>query len=179
MRSARTLLTLASLALVANTASAQVGTTSNIGTVQLNAIQLPVLTVTVNTPSTNIASIGTGQTNFATPVSITTAWNLTGGATVRLIGYFAVPAQAMANGTNYIPSSAVEGKIGAAPYASFTGAAVGGAGVANGSLQLFSQALAAPFQGTRTDNVDLRLNLATTPAAGTYTGTLNLRAVVQ
>ena len=53
--------------------------------------------------------------------------------------------------------------------------------MASGSLQLCSQAVAAGSSlGSRTDQLDLRLNLtATTTVAGDYTGTLNLQAVVQ
>ena len=114
-------------------------------------------------------------------MSITTAWNLTAGSSVRLIGWFGTPAQALANGTDFIPSSRVEGRVNAAAYAPFTAAAVGGVGVAGGSLQLFSQAVAAgSFFGTRTDQLDLRLDLTgATTLAGDYTGTLNLQAVVQ
>jgi hypothetical protein len=53
--------------------------------------------------------------------------------------------------------------------------------VAGGSLQLFSQAVGAgSYFGTRTDQLDLRLDLTgTTTVAGDYTGTLNLQAIVQ
>jgi hypothetical protein len=85
------------------------------------------------------------------------------------------------NGTNFIPSSKVEGRVGATAYAPFTGAALGGVGVAGGSLQLYSQAVGAgSFFGTRTDQLDLRLDLTgTTTLAGDYLGTLNLQAIVQ
>ena len=58
---------------------------------------------------------------------------------------------------------------------------VGGVGVAGGTLQLFSQAVArAASSGSRTDQLDLRLDLTgTTTLAGDYTGTLNLQAIVQ
>jgi hypothetical protein len=87
----------------------------------------------------------------------------------------------LANGTEFIPSSKVEGRVGASAFAPFSSAAVGGVGVAGGSLQLFSQAVAAgSYFGTRTDQLDLRLNLTgTTTRAGDYTGTLNLQAIVQ
>jgi hypothetical protein len=53
--------------------------------------------------------------------------------------------------------------------------------VAGGSLQLFSQAVGAgSYLGSRTDQLDLRLDLTgTTTVAGVYTGTLNLQAIVQ
>ena len=160
---------------------AQVGLTSNMATVSLTATKNATLTVSPNASTATLASItdGTNANNF-TPVSLTTSWNLTAGASVRLIGWFATPAQALANGTDFIPSSRVEGRVGAAAYAPFSNAAVGGVGVAGGSLQLFSQSVVGSFFGSRTDQLDLRLDLTgTTTLAGDYTGTLNLQAIVQ
>jgi hypothetical protein len=166
----------------AGNARAQVGTLSNTATVALTATKAPTLTVSPAASVATLASITDGSNaNVFTPVSITTAWNLTGGSSVRLIGWFGTPAQALANGSNFIPSSRVEGRVNATAYAPFTAAAVGGVGAAGGSLQLFSQAVAAgSFFGTRTDQLDLRLDLTgVTTLAGDYTGTLNLQAVVQ
>jgi hypothetical protein len=165
-----------------SSAVAQVGLTSNAATVDLTATKSATLTVSPNASSATLASITDNSTaNNFSAVSLTTAWNLTAGSTVRLIGWFATPAQALVNGTDLIPSSKVEGRVGATAFAPFTGAAVGGVGVAGGSLQLFSQAVAAgSYFGSRTDQLDLRLNLTgTTTLAGNYTGTLNLQAVVQ
>lgn len=165
-----------------STALAQVGLTSNVATVALTATKNATLTVTPNASTATLASITDGSNvNDFTPVSLTTSWNLTAGSSVRLIGWFATPAQALVNGADFIPSSKVEGKVGAAAYAPFTGAALGGVGVAGGSLQLFSQAVGAgSFFGTRNDQLDLRLDLTgTTTLAGDYLGTLNLQAIVQ
>jgi hypothetical protein len=163
-------------------ALAQAGLTSNVATVALTATKTATLTVSPNASTATLASItdGSNVNNF-TPVSVTTAWNLTAGSSVRLIGWFGTPAQALVNGTDFIPSSKVEGRVGATAYAPFTGAALGGVGVAGGSLQLFSQGVAAgTYFGSRTDQLDLRLNLTgTTTLAGDYTGTLNLQAIVQ
>jgi hypothetical protein len=166
----------------ANVAQGQVGLTSNGATVALTATKAPTLTVSPNASTATLAAITDNSTaNNFTPVSLTTAWNLSAGSSVRLIGWFAAPAQALANGADFIPSSKVEGRVGAAAFAPFTSAAVGGVGVAGGSLQLFSQAVAAgSYFGSRTDQLDLRLNLTgTTTMAGDYTGTLNLQAIVQ
>jgi hypothetical protein len=166
----------------AGNARAQVGTLSNIPTIALTATKEATLTVTPSTAVATLASItDNSNANVFTPVSITTDWNLTAGSTVDLIGWFGTPAQALANGSDFIPSSRVEGRVNAVAYAPFTGAAVGGVGVAGGSLQLFSQAVAAgSFFGTRTDQLELRLDLTgATTLAGDYTGTLNLQAVVQ
>jgi hypothetical protein len=168
--------------LSASAAQGQVGLTSNTATVALTATKAATLTVSPNASTATLASITDNSTaNNFTPVSLTTAWNLTAGSSVRLIGWFGTPAQALVNGTDFIPSSKVEGRVGAAAYAPFSSGAVGGVGVANGSLQLFSQAVGSgSYLGSRTDQLDLRLNLTgTTTVAGDYTGTLNLQAVVQ
>ncbi len=174
--------TAALLFVAASSAVAQVGLTSNVATVALTATKNATLTVSPNASTATLASItDNSNVNNFTPVSLTTAWNLTGGSTVRLIGWFATPTQALANGTDFIPSSKVEGRVNATAYAPFTSAAVAGVGVAGGSLQLFSQAVGAgSYFGTRTDQLDLRLDLTgTTTMAGDYTGTLNLQAIVQ
>jgi hypothetical protein len=166
----------------AGNARAQVGTTSNTATVALTATKAATLTVSSDASVATLASITDGSNaNVFTPLSITTQWNLTAGSSVRLIGWFATPAQALANGSSLIPSSRVEGRVNATPYSPFTAAGVAGVGVAGGSLQLFSQAVAAgSFFGSRTDQLDLRLDLTgVTTLAGDYTGTLNLQAVVQ
>ena len=170
------------LLVATSSAGAQAGLTSNVATVALTASKNATLTVSSNAASATLASItDNSNANNFTPVSVTTAWNLTGGSSVRLIGWFATPAQALANGTNFIPSSRVEGRVGATAYAPFTAGAVGGIGVAGGSLQLFSEAVAAgSYLGSRTDQLDLRLDLTgTTTVAGDYTGMLNLQAIVQ
>ncbi|HJR15720.1 MAG TPA: hypothetical protein VJ808_02620 [Gemmatimonadales bacterium] len=166
----------------ANSARAQVGTTSNVATVALTATKAATLSVTPATSSATLGSITDGSNaNDFTPVSLTTAWNLTAGSSVRLVGWFATPAQALANGSDFIASSRVEGRVNATAYAPFTGAPVGAVGVAGGSLELFSQAVAAgSYFGSRTDQLDLRLDLTgVTTMAGDYTGTLNLQAIVQ
>ena len=165
-----------------SSALAQAGLTSNVATVALTATKNATLTVSPNASTATLASItDNSNANNFTPVSLTTEWNLTAGSSVRLVGWFGTPAQALANGTNFIPSSKVEGRVGATAYAPFTSAAVGGVGVAGGSLQLFSQAVGAgSYLGSRTDQLDLRLDLTgTTTLAGVYTGTLNLQAIVQ
>ena len=175
-------ITAAAVLILPSTAVAQIGLTSNVATVALTATKNATLTVTPNASTATLASItdGSNVNNF-TPVSLTTSWNLTAGSSVRLIGWFATPAQALVNGANFIPSSKVEGRVGLAAYAPFTGAALGGVGVAGGSLALFNQGVAAgSFFGSRTDQLDLRLDLTgTTTFAGDYLGTLNLQAIVQ
>jgi hypothetical protein len=182
-------LALAALAIPAGAAFAQSGLLSATATVSLSAVKTASLTVTVNSGATQtLANITDNAVNtFASPVNITTSWDLhpsTG--SLVLVGYFAVPAQALANGTNYIASAAVRGRLGTTgAFSPFTGAAVSGggqtAGVAGGTLALFSTNInGANKVASRTDNLYLQLNLVgQTTMPGTYTGTLTLRAITQ
>lgn len=178
--------TAAALALVGTqSAEAQVGTQSNAVTVTLTARKNPVITLTA--ASAALALTGGIADNSAAnqfpQLALNLDWTLTGGSSLQLVGWFANGAQALANGTNFIPSSRVEGRLStAATWNAFTGAAVGGVGVAGSSLVLDNIPLtAANLTGTAARAVDLRLNLVGAPVtvAGDYVGTLNLRAVVQ
>lgn len=167
---------------VAIPAQAQANLQSNVATVALTATKNSTLTVSPTAASATLASItDNSNANNFTPVNVTTDWNLTGGTSVNLLGWFGTPTQALANGTNFIPSTRVEGRVGLAAFAPFDDAALGATGVAGGSLVLFSQAVGAgTLLGNRTDQLDLRLDLTgTTTVAGNYTGTLNLQAIVQ
>jgi hypothetical protein len=169
------------------TAQAQVGTVSNAATVSLSASRAPGITVTPSTATMTLASITDNSTaNSFGSVNIDTYYTLNAGASVTLVGYFSNPSQALANGTDLIPSSKVEGTLnGGTSWAAFTGnavtAAAGTAGVNGGSLTLANWTL--PVGGataTQTTALGLRLNLTgTNTVVGTYAGTLNLRAIVQ
>lgn len=176
-------------AFLAATAGAQSGLLSNAPTVALSATKAASLTVTLNSGATQtLASLtDNAVNNFATPVNITTAWDINpSAAAVVLVGYFNTPSSALANGTDLIASSLVKGRIGTSgAFNAFTGGVVtGGAssvGVAGGSLQLFSQAITgANRNSNRTDDLYLQIDLTgQTTVPGTYTGTLNLRAITQ
>lgn len=170
----------------AQAAHAQAGLTSSVQTVQINATKNPVLTVVINSGGTQtLASLTDGAANnFATPVNVTTTWDL--GATtasVALVGHFSTPASALANGGSSIPSSWVKGAVNGGSYTAFTGNAVGSVGTAGGSLTIFSQTTpdAASRRSNRTDNLALQIDLTGQSALvpGTYSGTLNLQAVTQ
>ena len=175
------------LATFAGTAQAQAGLLSNIAVVTINATKPTSLTVLVNSGGTQTMANLTDNiaNNFSTPVNITTAWDINpSAASVSLLGYFSTPAQALANGTDYITSSLVKGKMSTGTpvaFTAFTQNAVGGAGQAGGSLLLFTTAITgANKKSSRTDNLDLQIDLTgQTATAGLYTGTLNLRAVTQ
>ena len=181
MRSARSLLALAALTLAANTASAQVGTQSNGPvTVLLNATQASTLALSTSAASTTIAAIAPEPPPTSLRSNVTAAWNLSSGANIVLVGWFATPASALTGsaatstrpGFRDVP---VRVHTRPSPARRLLDSVWRG-----GSAQLWSVA-ATPLNSTATTNLDLRLNYTgqLPPNAGTYTGTLNLRAVVQ
>jgi hypothetical protein len=122
-------------------------------------------------------------------VSITLTWDLhpsTG--SVQVLGYFADPTAAMTGGAVSIPSSWLKGRVLTAgtpgaptSYTAFTQNGAGGIGMAGGSLSLATQpVLGYSRTGTLTFDLQLQLDLTgrvLTP--GSYSGTLNIRAVTQ
>lgn len=190
MRSIRQLRNaLIATAFAAGAAQAQAGLLSSVQTVTINATKNSSLTVAINSGGTQtLASISDNAVNnFTTPVNITTSWDINPSASaVVLVGYFATPAQALASGTNYITSSLMKGRLGTSgAFNPFTGGVVSGggqnAGVAGGTLQLFSQAITgANRNSNRTDDLYLQIDLTgQTAIPGSYSGTLNLRAITQ
>jgi hypothetical protein len=181
----------ASLAIFGAKGSAQAGLTSNTATLSLSAAKATSLTVAVNSGGIqSIAAITDNATNdFPSAVNITTSWDINpSAASVTLVGYFSSATAALSNGSFNIATSAVKGRVptagapGApAAYTAFTQGAVGGVGAASASLTLFSETItSANKKSSRTIDLELQLDLTgqtTTP--GTYTGTLNLRAVTQ
>jgi len=173
----------------AGVAQAQSGLLSNTATVTINATKQAALSIAINSGGTQtMASLADNVVNtFASPVNITTTWDINPSASsVTLVGYFSNPTQALANGTDYIASSLVKGRLGTSgAFNPFTGAVViGGAssvGVAGGTLSLFSQAITGTNKkSSRTDDLYLQIDLTgQSVTAGTYAGTLNLRAITQ
>lgn len=177
------------MALGAREAEAQAGTLSAAQVISLGATKTTQLTITLGSGAVqSIPSLtDNAVNNFPTPVVITTSWDLNPGQTnsVNLMAYFTLPAQALVGGTTQIPSSRLLGRMTTGlpvAYTPITQNAVGGVGTAGGSLRLFSLNISgANKKSSRTDNLDLQLNLVGFPtlAPGLYTGTLNLRAVTQ
>jgi hypothetical protein len=157
--------------------------------ISLAAVAPGQLTVSVQSGAVQtIAAVADNAVNnFPSPVVIQTSWNLNPGQTntVNLVAYFSVPAQAMVGGTTQIPSSRVLGRMATGIPTTFTAISqngIGGVGSAGGSLRLFAVNIGGGNKdASRTDNLDLQLNLVGFPplAAGAYAGVLNLRAVTQ
>jgi hypothetical protein len=183
--------TCAGSALLGGVASAQANVHSTVSALPAAAGAAGSIAVSVGSGA--VQSLGNVTdnvaNNFPSPVSITLTWDLhpsTG--TVQVIGYFANPGAAMTSGPVSIPSSWLKGRVMTAgstgaptTYTAFTQNAVGGVGMAGASLSLLSQPILGYSKtGTHTFDLDLQLDLvgrSLTP--GTFTGTLNIRAVTQ
>lgn len=177
----RTAVALAVLAASATAAQAQ--TLSNIGNVNLNAVAAQTLTVAVTSGSTVNFTLAQGAAAAGDVASaISTSWNLNPGLTgaVSLFGYFDTPSAALTDGTYDIASTYVEGRMTTGSVASFTAfTQTNAVGPANGSLLLFTENITGVNKiSTRSDNLDLQINLTASPTvpASTYTGVLRIQA---
>jgi hypothetical protein len=177
------------LVLVAGEAAAQAGSVSPARVVTLSALKTGRLTVSLTAGlSRSIPSVTDNAVNtFTGTTTIVTQWDLNPGQTntVNLVAYFTNPAQAMTGGSVNIPSSRLLGRMTTGlptTFTAFTQNGIGAVGTANGSLRLFTVNIAGPNKtASRTDNLDLQLNLVGFQPlpVGTYSGTLNIRAITQ
>jgi len=186
------LVAIASSVLLTGVASPQARVQSTVHTLPAVAAAVAnTISVSVGAGATQTLSsvIDNVPNTFPTPVSITLTWDLhpsTG--SVQVLGYFVDPAKAMTSGPVSIPSSWMLGRIltAGAPgaptsYTAFTQNGAGGAGTAGGSLSLLTQPVLG-YSKTGTVTFDLQLQLDLTGRVltpGTYSGTLNIRAVTQ
>jgi hypothetical protein len=188
-RSLHLLLPGIALTLGVGTAAAQAGTSSPARVVTLSALRPGQLTVSLPAgTSRSIPSVTDNAINtFSGTTTIVTQWNLNPGQTnsVDLIAYFTTPAQAMTGGPVQIPSSRILGRMTTGlpvAFTAFTQNGIGSVGTAGGSLRLFAVNISgANKSSSRTDNLDLQLDLVGFPILppGTYSGTLNIRAITQ
>ena len=183
---------IAGSALLPGVASSQAKVLSTVSS-QPMAVAAAAGAISVNIASGAIQSLSgvvdNEPNNFPSSVGITLTWDLAPSTgAVQVIGYFSNPAVAMANGPVSIPSVWIRRRVLTAgvqgaptTYTPFTQNGAGGVGSAGGSLLLFSQPILG-YSKTGTLTVDLQLQLdltGRTLAAGSYSGTLNIRAVSQ
>jgi hypothetical protein len=172
-------------------AAAQVGRLSNAQVISLAAAKSSQLSLAVTSGATQLFPnfVDNTTNTFPSPVVIQTRWDLNPGQTgsVRVIAWFANPAQALLNSASGtpIPSSRMRGRVATGvpvTFTAFTQNPVGGVGAAGGSLQLLNvNVTGANKTTTRSDNLQLQLDLTGAPVLppGTYSGTLNIQAVTQ
>jgi len=171
--------------LLPGAASSQAKVLSTVSPAQA-AVTTAAGTISVNISSGAIQSldgvIDNTPNNFPSTVGISLTWDLTPSTgAVQVIGYFSNPAVAMTSGPVSIPSSWIRGRVLTAGVqgapTTFTAFTQTGAG----SLLLFSQPILG-YSKAGTQAVDLQLQLdltGRTLGAGSYSGTLNIRAVSQ
>jgi hypothetical protein len=172
-------------ALVFAAAPVRAQVTSSLQNITLTATKGESVTLGSPTPSTQTLSIVDGTINaYPVPFSITLGWDVKNSTTtvVSLVGYFATPAQAMANGIDYLAAGLVEASTDeGVTWKPITGGAVSGVGAAGGSVVLFTSPVTKgdAKKGTKAVSFNMRINLTGAPstAAGTYTGTMNLMAI--
>lgn len=157
---------------------------SNTATVSLSATLSESLTVAASPSTVTFPLVAGGTATGNAPVAVTTTWVLSGSrTTVTLIGYFASATAALSNAgppVVDIPTSEVLGQMTTGTPTTFTAfTQTAPLGPAGAGLTLFTQAISATNRSsTRTDNLNLQINLTSQPQlpAGTYTGTLNIQA---
>ena len=173
------------LALMAAASSAAAQVTSSVQTIALTAVKSQSVTLSAPSPGTQSVTLVDGALNeFATTFSSTVNWsvNNSSSTTVKLVAYFANPAQALANGSDYLPSSLIEASTdGGSTWHALTSAAVGGVGASGGSFVLYTS---PPTNGTARNGSEavsfkLRINLTGggSTYSGSYSGTLTLTAI--
>jgi hypothetical protein len=179
MTALRTLAAVAALSLVAGAASAQATATN---TVALTVNQAAVLSIV---PSVGTATATNPASNAITPfsgVNITTTWNqaVTATTALQIVGYFG-SANALSGTSGNIPTANVRAQLNAPVTAASPNFTATVAGFGNAAQLLAPQNITATPNSQRTDalNIALDYSAGASPAAGTYTGTLNLVAVVQ
>lgn len=138
--------------------------------------------MSVGLATVNFTLLAGGVANGDNPVPVTTSWNLNPGAVgaVTLYAYFDIPAQALTDGTNTIPSSKVLGRFATGAPTIFTPITqTNPVGPAGGTVLLFTEAVtgANKVKTRGPENLELDIDLTTLPnqPAGTYTGTLRLQ----
>ncbi len=176
-------LTLGVLALFSAPGAAFAQILSPLGNLSLNAAAPSSLTISIPSGGTmNFALVDGTAANGSTAASITTSWSVNPGQTnsVQLFGYFSSPSAALAGIGYNIASTYVEGRVATGAPTGFTPfTQTNPVGPAGGSLLLFSELITGINKNkTRTDNLEVRINLTTYPGvpAGNYTGLLRIQA---
>jgi hypothetical protein len=186
-RSARTVralgLALGVLALLLGAPVASAQLLSGLTNLSLNATTPSSLTIAITSGSSmNFTLLQGALANGSAAAAITTSWNVNPGKTgsISLYGYFSTPSAALAGPTYNIASTYVEGRVTTGSPVAFTPfTQTNPVGPAGGSLLLFTEAITGVNKNkTRTDNLNVRVNLTASPVvpAGTYTGTLRIQA---
>ncbi len=168
------LLALGTMLAMSGTALAQVDSAPM--PITLNATLTESLTLTLSASTVNFALVPGSATNAGLPgITATTDWVLVPGRTLSVYAYF-TGVNALTSGTNNIPNTAFYINNNGTGMAPLTTVTTWGPGLEMEHIAI----TAANPTGTATDamtfNIDLSTGTLPTLPAGTYTGTLNIRA---
>jgi hypothetical protein len=140
------------------------------------------LTVSASPTAVSFALVHGGAATASAPVAVTTSYvsavSLNGSLT--LYAYFSSPTSALTGGapSSSIPSSDIFGQVTTGTPTSYTAFSQTTPYSGASGLQLFNTTTIAFPTASRTDNLNLKIDLTATPQlpAATYTGTLTLEA---
>ncbi len=138
------------------------------------------VTVTTSPALVSFSLVSDGEAAADSGVVVTTSWTGHSRASaLNLYGYFSTAGAALTGGSPpvYIPSSAVLGQLSTGAsriYTPFTQSNP----IAGASLLLYCELFLAGGNGSRSDTLNMEINLKGLPPlpAGSYTGTLYLQA---
>lgn len=176
---------LAMVVLVAPVAQAQVNSSTQSVNLSLSVSESLTLSATPGNITFNYNS-GAGTASASGPITVSGSYNLNGEMNISVFAWLGSATQALASGTNFIPSSSVFASINggtAGPCnnsaASTLGANHVNGGVVDGALctsPYINQA--GPFSQGNIPSTSVLLSLQSIPnlKAGTYTGVLNFQA---
>jgi hypothetical protein len=183
MKKLSLLAVVAVLLLIPTLSQAQVPLTTPLN-VTLNASLAETLSVTLTGVSTVNFTLAPGAAAAGdNPVGIQSSWVLKPGKTeVKVVGYFDTTNALTdtADPTNHIASSTVFGRVAPGSFTAFTGTVLG-IGTTGASLLLVDELITGGNKNkTRTDSLDLQIDLTGAPQqpAGTYAGVLHIRGIV-
>jgi len=142
------------------------------------------LSVSATPTLVNFSLVQKGVAPGSPGVTVTTTWNVLGIiTTLNLYGYFSSSSAALTDGrapAHFIPSSAVFGQVSTGLPTSYTAFTQTTPFSGAAGLQLYTDDQFIALFGSRTDVMNLRIDLTNVPTlpSGTYTGTLTLQATM-
>lgn len=151
---------------------------SAVQTIALLADTKESLSLMLSTSSVNFSLMPARASNpGSASVTATTTWNVKAGRRITTYVYFANAATALSSLAGYnIPSSKIEVSTNGGAFVPLTNTTpFGGVGA---GLTISTKVTGQNKQGTDSDTMQFNINLSTLPQlpAGTYTGTVSIRA---
>lgn len=128
------------------------------------------------TPANVNLTLVPGSISAAQTVAVTSYWFLQAVSQASLYAFFS-STDALTNGIDVIPSSAVIGQMPSGSVPTATSFTQSGPFATGSGLKLFTRTVVVGLNTTSTDTLYLQVNLSSLPqlGAGTYSGTMSLQ----